>query len=138
MRFQSCSVGQVDSMGRDIINGGPSIVAGRRVGCETSCITKNAAFRRRVCEDRPRRVRHAKKLLEKRAIIGGGGWEEGVSVLLRYSAARRRGAMACRRSQLGGTRYWQRCALSKLGNGPSRLRQDVFRLCGCSGGCRQN
>src|ERR1700730_18919529 len=34
MRFQSCSIGQVDSMRRDIINGGPSIVAGRRAGCE--------------------------------------------------------------------------------------------------------
>jgi hypothetical protein len=70
-------------MRRDIINGGPSIVAGRRAGCETSCITKNATFRRRVCEERPRSVRHAKKLLEKRAIIGGSGWEDGLSVLLR-------------------------------------------------------
>jgi hypothetical protein len=26
--------------------------------------------------------------------------------------------MACWQSQLGGTRYWQRCALSELGNGP--------------------
>jgi len=46
--------------------------------------------------------------------------------------------MACRQSQLGGTRYWQRCALSYLGNGPSRHRQDAFRLCDCSSGCRQN
>jgi hypothetical protein len=81
MRFQSCSIGQVDSMRRDIINGGPSIVAGRRAGCETSCITKNATVRSRVCEDRPRRLRHAKQLLEKRAIIGGR--ESGRSVLLR-------------------------------------------------------
>ena len=83
MGFQSCSIGQVDSMRRDIINGGPSIVAGRRARCETSCITKNATFRSCVCEDRPRRLRHAKKLLEKRAIIGGSGWDDGVSVLLR-------------------------------------------------------
>ncbi len=46
--------------------------------------------------------------------------------------------MACRQSQLGGTRYWQRCALSNLGNGPSWHRQDVFRLCDCSSGCRRN
>ena len=65
MRFQSRSIGHVDGMRRDIINGGPSIVAGRRAGCETSCITKNATFRSRVCEDRPRRLRHAKKLLEE-------------------------------------------------------------------------
>jgi NADPH:quinone reductase-like Zn-dependent oxidoreductase len=77
MRFQSCSIGQVDSMRRDIINGGPSIVAGRRAGCE------NATVRTRVCEDRPRRLRHAKKLLEKRAIIAGSGWEDGLPVLLR-------------------------------------------------------
>ena len=64
-------------MRRDIINGGPSIVAGRRAGC------KNATFRTRVCEDRPQRLRHAKKLLEKRAIIAGSGWEDGLPVLLR-------------------------------------------------------
>jgi len=83
MRFQSRSIGQVDSMRRDIVNGRPSIVAGRRAGCETSCITKNATFRSRVCDGRPRRLRHAKKLLEKRAIIGERGWENGLSVLLR-------------------------------------------------------
>jgi hypothetical protein len=41
-------------------------------------------------------------------------------------------------SQFGGTRYWQRCALSNLGNGPSRHRQAVFRLCDCSSRCRQH
>ena len=90
MRFQSRSVGQVDGMRRDIVNRGPSIIAGRRARCETSCIAKNATFRSRVCEDRPRRLRHAKKLLEKRAIIGERGWGWcSPSVLLRQPAAGR-------------------------------------------------
>jgi hypothetical protein len=45
--------------------------------------------------------------------------------------------MDCRQPQLRGTRYWQRCALSNLGNGPSRHWLGVFRLCDCSSGCRQ-
>jgi len=75
MRFQSRSIGQVDGMRRDIVNRGPSIIARRRAGCETSCIAKNAIFRRCIGKDRLRRLgRRAKKLLEKRAIIGEPGW----------------------------------------------------------------
>ena len=99
MRFQSRSIGQVDGMRRDIINGGPSIVARRRAGCETSGIAKNASFRRRICKDSPRRLGRAKKLLEKRAIIGGRGWWGCPSVLLRQPAAGRgERAMAFQRS----------------------------------------
>ena len=86
MRFQSRSIGQVDGMRSDIVNGGPSIVAEQRAGCDPSCVAKNAAFRSRVCEHRLRGLLHAKKLLEKRAIIGRSGRESGLSVLLREMA----------------------------------------------------
>jgi hypothetical protein len=82
MRFQSRSIGQVDGMRCDIVNGGPSTIAGQRAGCDTSCIAKNTTFRSRVCEARLRRLQYAKKLLEKRAIVRRSGWD-GLSVLLR-------------------------------------------------------
>ena len=83
MRFQSRSIGQVDGMRRNIVNGGPSVVTGRRTGWDTRRIAKNAIFGGRVSEDRSRRLGRAKKLLEERAIIGGGGREGDFSVLLR-------------------------------------------------------
>jgi hypothetical protein len=86
MRFQFRSIGQVDGMRRDIVNGGPSIVAGRRAGCETSCIAKNAIFRRRIGKDRPRRLKRAKKLLEKRAVISKRVW----GAVLLYGCGNRR------------------------------------------------
>ena len=99
MRFQSRSIGQVDGMRRDIINGGPSIVAERRAGWDTRRIAKNAIFGGRVCKDSPRRLGRAKKLLEKRAIIGGRDWWGCPSVLLRQPAAGRgERAMAFQRS----------------------------------------
>src|SRR5450631_4670672 len=120
-------------MRRDIINGGPPIVAGRRAGGESPCSAKNAIFRRRIGKGRPRRLGRPKKLLEKRAIIGGRGWGRCPSVLLRQTAAGRgERTTAFERSKFGRTRDRQRRALGELGI--CWCWQDVFLLCDCGGG----
>lgn len=85
MRFQLRSIGQVDGMGGDVVNGGLSIVAGRRARYDAGRPASNAVFGSSVCEDSPRRLRrsHAKNLLEKIAIIRRSARDNGVSALLR-------------------------------------------------------
>jgi len=85
MRFPISLHWQVDGMRRDIKTAGPSIVAGRRAGCETSCIPRTpssgAAYARTAPEGWG-----VQKALEKRAIIGG---RDGGAVLLSCCANRR-------------------------------------------------
>ena len=140
MRFQSRSVRQINCVRCNIVNGGPAIVAGRRAGCQSSRSANNSIFRSRIGKHWPRnfgRVRRAKKLLEKRTVVGDRGRGNGPRVLRRSpAAAGGQWAPAFERCEFGGTRNGQRHVRAELD--PSRRRRDVFLVRDCGGGRLSN
>ena len=95
MRLQCRPIRQIDSVRRNIVNGGPSIVPEQRARRDLSRGVDNAAFWSRICEGgrgslRPRRLQHAQERIEEGAIVGRSSWGNRPSVLLRRSGERRR------------------------------------------------